>query len=75
MTSKLRGISIKEKCLMVERAIYTEKELQDVPIEYQDMWEYMEEVFEVEKNEIMARKSGRMARCGGDWPIIAARSP
>lgn len=31
---------------MVERAIYAEEELNELPAKYQDMWEYLEVVFE-----------------------------
>ncbi|CAN6585738.1 unnamed protein product [Malus baccata var. baccata] len=75
MAKKLREMSAQEKCLMVERAIYAEDELQEVLIEYQDKWEFMEEVFEAEKIALMARKTGKMARGGGGWPSTAARSP
>lgn len=37
MAENLRGLSMKERCLMVERAIYAEDELQAVPIELRDM--------------------------------------
>lgn len=56
MAKKLRGMSINERYLMVERAIYANEKLQEVPIKYQDMWEYMEEVSEIEKSAILAKR-------------------
>ncbi|KAM2449068.1 hypothetical protein PS1_019202 [Malus domestica] len=41
---RLRQMSIREICLMVERAIYAEEEFEELPVEYQVMWEYLEEV-------------------------------
>lgn len=75
MAEKLRGMSIKERCLLVERAIYVEDELQEVPLEFHDMWDYMEEISEVEKCKILAKKAGKQAQGGGGWPSIAARLP
>lgn len=42
---------------MMERAIYAKKELHEILIEYQDMWDYMEKASELEKRVIMARKA------------------
>lgn len=35
-------MSIRERCLMMEHAIYAEEEFQELPLEYQDMWEVLE---------------------------------
>lgn len=45
-TEKLRKMSIRERCLMMERAIYAEEELQEIPIEYHDLWDYTEDITE-----------------------------
>lgn len=60
---------------MVERAIYAKEDLQEIPFEYQDMWEYMELIFEQEKEALLAREEGKSMHGGGDWPTTAARSP
>lgn len=65
MAKKLREMSVKERCSMMVRVIYAEDELQEVPIEYQDMWEYMDEVSEAERSTFVARKAGKMAWGGG----------
>lgn len=59
----------------MEMAIYAEEELQEVLIEYQDMWDYMEEISAGEKNALMAKKVGSSSRGGDSWPSIATRSP
>lgn len=74
MAEKLRSMSIKQQCLMVERVIYADEELQEVPIEYQDMQKYMEEVSKAEKNAILAKRAGKMARGDGGWPSTAVQS-
>ncbi|KAB2602056.1 hypothetical protein D8674_003061 [Pyrus ussuriensis x Pyrus communis] len=66
-------MTIRERCLMMERAIYVE-ELQEVPIEYKDMWDYMEEIDAGDKNTLMARNVGSSSRGSGSWPSTAARS-
>lgn len=60
---------------MMEKAIYVENELQEVPIEYQDMWEYMEKASKLDKRTILARKAGKLAWGDGGWPKTAARFP
>ncbi|KAM1296499.1 hypothetical protein ACFX1Q_024303 [Malus domestica] len=54
MAEKLRGMNIKERCLMVDRVIYVEDEFHEVPLEIQDMWEYLEVVSEEEKRSLLA---------------------
>lgn len=44
MAEKMKAMSIKERCLMVEQAIYADEDLQEVPLEYREMWDYMEDV-------------------------------
>lgn len=39
MVEKWRGMSIQERCLMVEQAIYAEEELTKVPREFKEMWD------------------------------------
>lgn len=60
---------------MMERAIYAEEELQEVPIEYQDMWEFLDEVLEPERVKLMARRAGKSSRDGGGWPLTVASPP
>lgn len=56
---RLQRMSIKERCMMMEKAIYVEEELQEVSIEYQDMWNYMDEVSKTERKALMARRAGK----------------
>lgn len=66
-------MSIKEICLMMER--YVEEELQEVLIEYLDMWNYMEDVLETKRKALMARRTGKSSRGGGHWPSTVVSSP
>lgn len=59
---KMRKMSIKERCLMMEKTIYIEEELQEILIEYQDMWDYIDEASELEKRVILARRVGNLSR-------------
>ncbi|KAM1036154.1 hypothetical protein ACFX13_039941 [Malus domestica] len=72
---RLRNMATKEMCLMMERVIYTEEELQDIPIKYQDMRDYMKEIYVKKKEALMAKNSGFFSRDGGGWPSTVARSP
>lgn len=64
-------MSIKERCLMMERAIYAEEELQEVLVEYQDMWDYMEEVYELERKTLLVKREGKSSQGDGGWPSTA----
>lgn len=61
-------------CLMIKRVIYAKNELHEVPIEYQDMYKYMDEASEPEKKAILARRTGNSARGGSSWPTTTAHS-
>lgn len=52
-------MSIRERCLMVEKAIYAEEECKELPVKYQDMWEYLKEVSEYERASLLARKQAK----------------
>ncbi|KAM1106474.1 hypothetical protein ACFX13_003396 [Malus domestica] len=75
MADRLRSISIKERCLMMERALLVEKELEEIPEEFFEMWEYMEEVSEAERTDLMARKRRKTPQGSGNWPDTAVRLP
>ncbi|KAM0996356.1 hypothetical protein ACFX2C_006372 [Malus domestica] len=68
-------MTIKERCSMMMRALDAEEELQEVLIEYQDMWDYMENVSAKEKEALLAKKKEKSSRVSGGWPSTAARSP
>lgn len=59
-------MSIRERCLLVEHTIYADDDFEDLIGEYQDMWEFMEEVFEHEKATLLARKQGNSSQGGGN---------
>ncbi|RXH70527.1 hypothetical protein DVH24_013273 [Malus domestica] len=54
---RLQKMSIREICLMMERAIYAEEELQEVSVEYHDMWDYMDEVSKPERKSLLAKRA------------------
>lgn len=72
---RLQSMSIRERCLMVECVIYAEEEFENLPIEYQDMWEFMDKVSKYEKVALLARKEGTFSQGGGGWPSTATMSP
>lgn len=39
---------------MVERAIYADEEFENLPFEYQDMWEFMDDVSKHERIALLA---------------------
>lgn len=53
-----KKMSLREMCLKVERVMYTEDELQEVPIAYQELWEYLEEILEMEKKTMIVKREG-----------------
>lgn len=69
---KLRKMSIRERCLMMERTVYAEEELHEVSIEYQDMWDYMERISAGRKQALLARNAGSPSQGGGSWPSTVA---
>lgn len=72
---RLRRISLQERCLMMERALQAEDDLQEVPEEFKGMWDYVEEAAEMQRLETMAKRAGISSQGGGGWPETAARSP
>ena len=72
---KLGKMTIRERCSMMVRALDVEEDSQEIPIEFQDMWEYMELISAKEKDAMMAKITGASSRGGGGWPSTAARSP
>ncbi|KAB2606221.1 hypothetical protein D8674_005938 [Pyrus ussuriensis x Pyrus communis] len=68
-------MSIKERCLLIEWAIYAKDEYEDLPEEYQDMWQLLEAKSEPERVALLARKEGRSSQGGGSWPPTAASLP
>lgn len=61
-TKRLQKMSIRERCLLVEHAIYADDDFEDLIVEYQDMWEFMEEVSEPEKAALLVRKKGKYSQ-------------
>lgn len=72
---RFRKMIVREMCLEGEHAIYAEENLQEVPIECKEYWEYLEEIGEHEKKTFLARKEEGSSRGGGDWPSTVARHP
>lgn len=60
--------------MMLERAIYGNEELKEIPLVYQDMWEYMEDLTAKEVQDKHRRDEGGSSHGGDGWPSIAARS-
>ncbi|KAB2611199.1 hypothetical protein D8674_019231 [Pyrus ussuriensis x Pyrus communis] len=54
MAKRMRGISLGKRCLMAECAIYVEDEFDDLPVEYQDMWELLKEEYMAERVALLA---------------------
>lgn len=59
---------------MLERAIYTEEEFEELPVQYTYMWEFMDEVSKNERVALLARKERSFFQGGGGWPSTTARS-
>ncbi|KAM1067859.1 hypothetical protein ACFX1Q_023920 [Malus domestica] len=75
VADKLRRMSIKERCLMMEKALYAEEESEETPEEYKEMWEFMENISKTAKRNLQERSEGSSSQGGGSWPNITARSP
>ncbi|KAM1217073.1 hypothetical protein TB2_013093 [Malus domestica] len=71
----MKAISIKERSLILERVIYADEDLQEVPLEYRERWEYLEEASEAKRSALHGKQAGSLGRGGGGWPSTAARSP
>lgn len=68
VAERLKKMTTRERCLIMEMEIYAKEELQEVPVEYQDMCDYMEEISAGKKNALLAKKAGNSSRGGGGWP-------
>ncbi|KAM2622895.1 hypothetical protein FF1_027896 [Malus domestica] len=70
------GMPILEKWSMVEKAIMSEDELQDVPvIEDDNIWDYLDGAAKVEMEALNVRRAGKQPWGGGGWPTSAAKLP
>ncbi|KAM1262797.1 hypothetical protein ACFX13_028548 [Malus domestica] len=70
------GMPILEKWSMVEKAIMSEDELQDVPvIEDDNIWDYLDGAAKVEMEALNVRRAGKQPWGGGGWPKSAAKLP
>lgn len=74
MAEQMKKMSVKERCLMVERVIYAEEDFMELPVEYQVMWEFLEEAAEPERQTLLARRAGSSSKCGGGWPSTAVET-
>ncbi|KAM1513183.1 hypothetical protein ACFX1Z_024642 [Malus domestica] len=75
MTKKLKAMSIKERSLIVECVIHANETLQEIPLEFHEIWEYLDETSKDGRSELIGKQAGNLARGGGGWPSTAARSP
>ena len=64
-TEKWRTMTIKERCAMMEKAILAEEEMSEIPVEFQDMWEHIEELAMRERKKTSERKQENSSTGGG----------
>lgn len=74
VADKLRSMSNRERCMMMERALGANEESEVIPIEFKEMWEYLEDIMKTEKWNLRDRSEGSSSQGGGGWPESAARS-
>ncbi|KAM1358860.1 hypothetical protein ACFX15_045074 [Malus domestica] len=74
MAEKLKAMSTKERSQIIESVIYAKETLQELPLEYIEIWEYLEETSKDGRGELNGEPAGNGARGGGGWPSTAARS-
>lgn len=70
-----RGMCIKERWLMMERALSAVDELVELLGEYQELWDILEHESMVEGEMLLERLRGKYIPRGNDWPQSTARSP
>ncbi|KAM1104479.1 hypothetical protein ACFX2J_012841 [Malus domestica] len=68
-------MSIKERCLMMEKALSAEDELIELSKEYQDMWDVLEDESMAERAKLLERQRGKNIPRGSSWPQSATRLP
>lgn len=68
-------MGLRERCLLMEQAIYTEEEVPAGPSECSALLECLEEELGAHTSQVVAINAGKMVRGGGGWLSIAARSP
>lgn len=54
---------------------YAEDKLQQILIKYQDIWDYMEDIFVARKKSLVEKEVGSQSRGDDGWPSTAAHSP
>ena len=70
-----RGWNLKENCLLVERAIYTDKETLASIVDDSNGSGRQIRGEDDETNQKLVIVTGKQAMGGGGWPSTAARSP
>lgn len=69
MVEKWCSMSIQERCLMVERNFYVNEEVPEVPSEFKDLVDCLEEEAEVEKCQTLDKKRVKWLRVVGAGPL------
>ncbi|KAB2636060.1 hypothetical protein D8674_026594 [Pyrus ussuriensis x Pyrus communis] len=53
--TRLRNMTLRERCLEAKRTIYAKEKMHEVPIAYQEFWDYMEEISKAEKKAMIVK--------------------
>ncbi|KAM1765947.1 hypothetical protein ACFX11_005014 [Malus domestica] len=73
--ARLGKMPISDRHLLMENESYTKEILQEVPIEKQEIGEFIQMTPDGEKKVERSKKMGFSSQGGGRWPYSAARSP
>ncbi|KAM1406714.1 hypothetical protein ACFXTH_001361 [Malus domestica] len=73
MAEKVKAMSIKDRSLIIESVINAKETLQEIPLEFYEIWEYLMETSKDGRGELNGEPAGNGARGGGGWPSTAAR--
>ena len=70
-----RDMNVQERYFEIANALAADDELLEVPLEYKELWENLEEFAEMKKKAMLRKGKGVSSQGGGSCPSIAAREP
>ncbi|KAM1645106.1 hypothetical protein COP1_006545 [Malus domestica] len=75
MGENWQGLTVQERCLMIQRAVYAEVEPSEGSSRSNRVMAHVETKLVDEQHPSVTQEAGIVARGGGGWPLTAARLP
>lgn len=64
-TTRLQGMTVRKRCLEIANALAAKEKSLDIPSEYKEPWENLEEIVEMKKRAMLRKGKGVSSQGGG----------